>query len=553
MNILYLNLQLMQILLNIMSLVASIIPYENIAQYKGVESSQLKGVIVFPRNNIHIDKILGDHTIQTGKNMHQLKNEIAPYIMRILNEVPNLVLCGEASLFLAMCLENCHFNIQQKKWDLFMYFDEPVEDLLDLFYQKLNHVLLILMYYFEKCRLIIFDGIATIKILTYNNTIYINIIIKYFSSISDILHSFNLHINAIAFDGKNLYFTELSSYLFINRIIIMPQYKNTEQIVKYFNLGFAIIFSHLQKITKKTITLPFLNVEIYDILSEHVAIVNIYVKDKIEIHDGDHYTDEDQYNYENHNYNQFHNGTNNYKLFKKVKLYDFIRYNIFTIGNLISNDGYMIYMKCTIYEIIGEIHPNQFKYFFNNVIFDQIFKSSDNYEQLKIEAMQFIDDLNDNTKDTTPPCKNSKGVPFRPNITYYRMHKTFIEDKLTLLNRARNIAINWYEHSGGNPLENQYQQIDLESWYGEHYYLHEEEHSIKEHICVLHNYITDYAYDVCPICFENISYFQPNVILFKCDHHCHKQNSTCDGIDEWLSKTNKCPICREDDPTNFEE
>ena len=160
----------MQILLNIMSLAASIIPYENILQYKEVKSSQLKGVIVFPRNNIHIDKILGIHTTQTGKNMHQLKNEIAPYIMRILNEVPNLVLCGEASLFLAMCLENCHFNIPQKKWDLFMYFDEPVEDLLDLFYQRLNHVLLILMYYFEKCKLIIFDGIATIKILTYNKT-----------------------------------------------------------------------------------------------------------------------------------------------------------------------------------------------------------------------------------------------------------------------------------------------------------------------------------------------------------------------------------------------
>ena len=197
------------------SLDSLIIPYESIWQHKDI--CQHKGVIIFPRNNSHIEEIKAEAEINdeaeakikaeaeaNDEITDKIKNYIAPYIMRILREVPNIVLCGDAILWATMCLEGDRnfLNATNKKWDLFMYFDES-EDQLDIFYQKLNHILLILRYYFEKCKLIIFEGIATIKIVT-PSIEYINIIIKNYHSVSNILHSFNIHINRIAFNGYNI-------------------------------------------------------------------------------------------------------------------------------------------------------------------------------------------------------------------------------------------------------------------------------------------------------------------------------------------------------------
>jgi hypothetical protein len=323
----------------------------------------------------------------------------------------------------------------------------------------------------------------------------------------------------------------------------MPEYKQLEYIVKLFNLGFGAIFNHLAitDIIEKKIKLPFLSIDMYDLLSKNVIIGAICLNDKVECNyiDGDHYSDVDQAEYEDYNFDQFHNGSNNYKYFTRVKLYDFHRYNYITIGSIISKDSYRVYMRYHINCIIGPNHT------FNEDAFNRIFKCSDNYEQLKNFAIRFIDDLNDDSvADTTPPCKAlKKGYYFRPEIAYRSVHKTFIEHKEALLVCARNTFINWYEYPN-----NDNELIDSAEWYGDHYSPHLEDNSIQESVSVLHQYISEYTYDICPICCENISYFQADAILFDCGHHCHKKNDKCDGVEAWLKKSNSCPVCRKANP-----
>ena len=77
----------------------------------------------------------------------------------------------------------------------------------------------------------------------------IQIILRIYESISQILHGFDIGACAIGYDGKNVYFTELSKFSYENlSIIIDPSRRSTtyeKRLIKYYNRGFHIILPYL--------------------------------------------------------------------------------------------------------------------------------------------------------------------------------------------------------------------------------------------------------------------------------------------------------------------
>jgi hypothetical protein len=87
-----------------------------------------------------------------------------------------------------------------------------------------------------------------INILIENN-VKIQIIMRLYSSISEILHGFDLGSSAVGFDGKHTYFTTLSKFSYENMVNIVDTTRRSTsyeyRLVKYFNYGFDIVIPNL--------------------------------------------------------------------------------------------------------------------------------------------------------------------------------------------------------------------------------------------------------------------------------------------------------------------
>lgn len=81
------------------------------------------------------------------------------------------------------------------------------------------------------------------------NNIKMQIVLRLYNSVSEILHGFDLGSSAVGFDGSNVYFTSLSKFCFENMVNIIDctrrstTYEN--RLIKYFNVGFNIIVPNL--------------------------------------------------------------------------------------------------------------------------------------------------------------------------------------------------------------------------------------------------------------------------------------------------------------------
>jgi hypothetical protein len=82
-----------------------------------------------------------------------------------------------------------------------------------------------------------------------NSYAKIQIILRLYSTPSEILHGFDLGSSAVGFDGTNVYFTSLSKFSFENMVNIMDcsrrstTYEN--RLIKYFDDGFNIVIPNL--------------------------------------------------------------------------------------------------------------------------------------------------------------------------------------------------------------------------------------------------------------------------------------------------------------------
>jgi hypothetical protein len=77
----------------------------------------------------------------------------------------------------------------------------------------------------------------------------IQIIMRLYTSISEILHGFDLGASAVGFDGKTTYFTTLSKFAYLNMANIVDTTRRSTsyeyRLIKYFNYGFDIVLPNL--------------------------------------------------------------------------------------------------------------------------------------------------------------------------------------------------------------------------------------------------------------------------------------------------------------------
>ena len=97
-----------------------------------------------------------------------------------------------------------------------------------------------------------------------NKPIKVQIILRLYSSISEILHGFDIGSSAVGFDGTNVHFTSLSKYSYENMVNIYDGTRRSTtyeyRLAKYFNHGFDIIMPNLDitKITDNKVNLTYL-------------------------------------------------------------------------------------------------------------------------------------------------------------------------------------------------------------------------------------------------------------------------------------------------------
>lgn len=86
--------------------------------------------------------------------------------------------------------------------------------------------------------------------------IKIQIILRLYNTISEILHGFDLGSSSVGFNGSNVYFTTLSKFSFENMVNIVDHTRRSttyeNRLIKYFDSGFNIVLPNLDMDKLKT-------------------------------------------------------------------------------------------------------------------------------------------------------------------------------------------------------------------------------------------------------------------------------------------------------------
>jgi hypothetical protein len=118
------------------------------------------------------------------------------------------------------------------------------------------------------------------------NNVKIQLILRLYNTVSEILHGFDLGSSAVGFDGANVYFTSLSKFSFENMVNIIDctrrstTYEN--RLIKYFDSGFSIVLPNIDMKKLKTnyhkynlsevCELPFMTFSYTDIIGNSIRL-----------------------------------------------------------------------------------------------------------------------------------------------------------------------------------------------------------------------------------------------------------------------------------------
>jgi hypothetical protein len=123
------------------------------------------------------------------------------------------------------------------------------KDLLDKCERPMRNVLYNI--YISNSVKVIYNGhTLTISIYDANGyTVDIQLILRIYKTMSDIIHGFDLGSSAVGFDGKEVYFTSLSKFCYENMVNIYDGTRRSttyeKRLVKYFEAGFSIVLPNL--------------------------------------------------------------------------------------------------------------------------------------------------------------------------------------------------------------------------------------------------------------------------------------------------------------------
>jgi hypothetical protein len=556
-----------------------LVELDNIDYSKNI-SNDIGGALIIPKKHKSIIPESDTYYINRQEKYNTYCSIYFPVIFNILNSVSGIALCGGSALWLynQSCVHrpNTISILTQKNtpkdFDIFLYeeSDLSLEELNIFQNKKINEIIQIILNHNIKIKSFLVKGVMTIQLNTnfLNEKLCIQIILRDYRSISEILHSFDISCCAIGWDGRKTYLTRLAEWSILNCVnIVIPEYRSKTyelRLIKYFNdKNFALLLPNINlSKDNKILCLPNISFNIY-YTDGNMAIADAFIP-KPESLDMIYLSADDECDYDNI--------TNNYvislfeatltnlqkncylimknkKYFEKIKCLHkkdvFCNFIQSTISQIVPIESYKKWAQTYIKKNIIVLEE---EYKLNKNFIKQILK--DNYE--KFAEDNDIENIILQLKALNEKIEIKKTPKMRGKILILNT----LMDKLaeyiySLYNGDEILDFNIYLNRD-IPLTGSIHPCSQtpEEWYGEHY--------VKSSIITKYNTIKTFIDKhiseecekntrVCPLCFEKIHYLSKNVITLKCGHIYHEHSGDeCEGINMWFSKhkPESCPECR---------
>ena len=556
----------------------------------------ISGSVVLPKNHKLVHTVIEQPPINIINNtQHKYDAFISdkcPLIFEILNRVDGIVLCGGGALWAYM-----GYTTMPKDFDIFLYDSE--QDLANNKAKrmyKINEILNIiqshkLIFTFELVK-----GVITIIL----KDIEIQIILRDYFSISEILHSFDISSCAIAYDGKTTYFTKLAEWSLINHLnIILPEYRSSTyeiRLKKYFDRGFGLVFLCLSNMDEPIIHLPNITIDIYCTINEdkNIAIGNIklpklQIINSFVVNDCDIDYDTIKEKKRDILYSNDIFELNCNQVFKKSA---FFLYSYKKTKSLYApmHSNFIFIDKMMIFNILGESWRTSYAKWLEKLLMGIIIKQGNMYILNNSQLKYFI-------KNTIAPTDNAEEVylsiktKLDNDIEQVNYRLSAIDTKLCSaqvklykneLKRLFDGALQYYKQIKNNYIDwCIYLNRDIElngslhitsqtnkEWYGDKYCgalptvdcgaLPTVTYNTNELLKTMHYHIRNSLCNtICPLCLEDINIIlSANIITLKCGHIYHKDKDlycrdadtwNCQGILKWFKQSKVCPECRDSD------
>lgn len=389
------------------------------------------------------------------------------------------------------------------------------------------------------------------------------IILRAYSTVSSILHGFDLPSSSVAFDGVRIYTTTLGAFAYVYRAnLVLPENRSTtyeSRLVKYFKRGYALILPHLksEKLEPETtLMLPHLSLQIYGVFDKIFAVGDLILPMDAAPAGSDY----GAMSYENFSDDfegmpisdrlNFHNIVTGAYKFCKISYssaIDFVSYArngspalkdiltkdrymtmvIYAAKNVVKGKRGVVLAISTLRQVFGftEAELNTFVETITNFR-KQYPKSPFNV----VPALQpFIDRLRQ--KYDAAPQQIDWWIIRDPDRQYTSSINPRMED-----------PIQWY---GPAALS---ETITKGLVTGQ--ILYDVCSSLKKS-----QKSTSSVYDVeCPLCTEKLDPGAPNSIVLTCGHLFHgSRTAECSGLLSWLKDHDTCPTCRKTIPITVED
>lgn len=562
------------------------------------------GSVLLP--NCH--KLVNTSTVQaptsiinnTQSDYNSFMADSCPLIFKILDEVDGAVLGGGGALWAYM-----GYTTMPKDFDIFLYDSEsdPANNKIKRV-EKINAILKIIQDLKMPFTFELVKGVITISITT-KESIDIQIILRDYFSISEILHSFDIPSCAIAYDGKKTYFTKLAEWSIINHLnIVIPEYRSATyeiRLKKYFDKGFGLVFLCLSNMDEPIIHLPNMDLTIHCTINEEktIAIGNIKLP-KLQIINSFIVNNCDiDYDTLQQKKKRTLSTTDIYELncnqvFKKSMflLYFYRKDKVLyrrththctftdklSISSLLPTSTYKKWLEKLLTNIVTNdgtkfiLNESSLKYFIKNATNIEnavaattttaTTATADSNEEiyLSIKAK-----LENDLEQINYRLESMDIKEFSAQVKLYKNEfKHLFDITLRHYEQIKNIHIDWCiylnREIGLTGSLHVTAQTDAE-WYGETYSsMRPNIYDKTELLKTMHYYIINspVCNIICPLCLENINIIlSKNIITLKCGHIYHKEKDIycmptdtwdCQGVLKWFKQSRACPECREDTP-----
>lgn len=512
--------------------------------------------IVLPKNHKLINKYYTN--FKNYKNAQEDYNTFIsskfPLIQEILVTVDSIVLCGGSALW-THCAQYTQIP-NPENFNLFLYNKDSKKNSIQENIKNQNikilKILRILNSNGIQYDMEFVKGCITIDA----NLFKIKIILKNYSSISEILHNFELPCCAIAYDGINTYLTKLCAWSLINKLnVIIPEYITDtyeNELKKYFDRGYGIVFPFLEisKDCKYNMHISLSNLEIkinyitdniiigeielptLDILNPSIELESLNMSYIIDI----------QKNIYEENFKQ---------IIKKKDNFQYIIKNANMIQNASSLTDHYIYDLIPKNIYIAWLH----KYIKENIINGDFF-INESFINMIFGNYNDIIDIGKTNVELKKLLKRAKKSNYKGNI--YILNNLFSQIILQESQKYESIyklKIDWNLYMPNIF----YPCYSYKNWYGNYFnnkikYTKQSIHCIKNILKIHTDEENNKSDIICSICLEQINYLTPNTIKLTCGHLFHEINmECCRGINLWLEKNNSCPECRRVSPKKIKK